>query len=234
MRVHYIQHVTFENLANIEKWINAKQYTLTSTKLYEDAIFPDMDSFDFLIIMGGPMNIYEDDKYPWLKQEKDFINNAIKSKKLVLGICLGAQLIADILGASIYKNKHPEIGWFPITLSENINSNNIFKNMPTELDVFHWHGDTFDLPENSTLLASSEACVNQGFIYKDHVIGLQFHLEASKASVERLIQNCSDDIYQADYIQDTEEMLKYNHFNELEDYLFKLLNNCNEFFFKKK
>ena len=101
-RVHYIQHVPYEGLGYIEKWVKDNGYNLTVTRIYEDYKFPDQDDFDMLVIMGGPMGTYEEDSYPWLKDEKLFVRKAIDSGKAVLGICLGSQIIANALGAAVY------------------------------------------------------------------------------------------------------------------------------------
>jgi len=223
MRIHYLQHVPFENLGNIENWALEKGFALSSTKLYKEEDLPEVESFDFLIILGGPMNIYEEDKYSWLKTEKKFIKKAVENKKIVLGICLGAQLIADVLGAKVYQNQHKEIGWFPIKLAQN---QNLFKNMPEELNAIHWHGDTFDIPKESFPVGSSEACQNQGFVYDNKVVGLQFHLETSPESLKNLIDNCQDEIKEEKFIQTAEYMLSQNeNFEELKKNLYVFLDN---------
>jgi GMP synthase-like glutamine amidotransferase len=117
MRMHYLQHVPFEDMANIEGWAQDRGYDISRTLLYEDEPLPDMDKFDWVVVMGGPMNIYEHDKYPWLAREKGFIKAAIQGGKIFLGICLGAQLIADVLGGKVRKNSHKEIGWHKVSLA---------------------------------------------------------------------------------------------------------------------
>jgi len=114
MRLHYIQHVSFEGPASIAKWAGTRDHTMTATHVYLDQIFPDLTDFDWLIIMGAPMNIHEEDKYPWLTNEKNIIRQSIDNGKTVIGICLGAQLIADVLGADIYPNKHKGSKRYPI------------------------------------------------------------------------------------------------------------------------
>jgi len=168
------------------------------------------------------MNIYEEDKYPWLIQEKEFIKKNISEGKKVLGICLGAQLIADTLGAKVYKNQYKEIGWFPIKLQKN----KIFKGLPEIVNVLHWHGDTFELPKGAELLASSEACINQGFIYNQKVIGLQFHFEMSAPSVKVLLKNCKDELVKGKFIQTEDYLLSQpENFKNSEKYLYNFLNN---------
>lgn len=212
MKIHYLQHVPFENLANIEPWAINENHTISKTLLFNNHTLPKTSEFDWLIIMGGPMNIYEDKKYSWLVEEKKFIEKAIADEKNVLGICLGAQLITDVLGGTVYKNNYKEIGWHPVLLTEEAKSSSVFNKLPDRFIAFHWHGDTFNLPSGAIRTAESEGCANQAFEYDKRVIGLQFHLESSEKSINSLIQNCADDITEGKYVQKTEEIL-YQHKN---------------------
>ena len=156
--------------------------------------------------MGGPMNVYEEQTYPWLAREKDLIKDAIDAHKIVLGICLGAQLIASVLGAAVTKNHEQEIGWFPCTLTDEGRRCPLFAQFPRRFDALHWHGDTFELPDGALLIASSEACTDQAFVYKEKVIGLQFHLESTARSIDRLIANCGNELAGGRYIQSIEQL----------------------------
>jgi GMP synthase-like glutamine amidotransferase len=207
MRIHSILHVDFEGLGYIEDWVKEKNFPATLTRQYLNDPLPGPDSFDTLIVMGGPMNIYEDNKYPWLVKEKEFIDSAIKNNKKVLGICLGAQLIAHCLGSKIYKNSEKEIGWFPIR--KIFSDHDFFPqfNNKNELVVFHWHGETYDLPGGTERLFESDGCRNQGFSYNDRIIGLQFHLEMKDNSLKNIIKNCKNEIQQGKYIQSEEEIM---------------------------
>lgn len=207
MRIHYLQHVQFEGLASIEQWAKKKNYILSVTKFYNGDVLPSVDDLDWLIIMGGPMNIYEDDKYPWLTVEKHFIAEAIKKNKIVIGICLGSQLIADVLGSKVYPGQEKEIGWYPIEITTEAQKSRVFASLPATFTVFHWHGDTFDLPMGAVRLAYSQGCANQAFIYGDRVLGLQFHLESTPDSVRQIIENCASELVPGKYIQKPEEML---------------------------
>lgn len=150
IRIHYLQHVPFEGPAGIVKWARKKGHKLTGTHLYNYEVLPHIDEFDFLVVMGGPMNIYEEGDYPWLKYEKQFIKDAIKNNKIVVGICLGAQLIADVLGGKVTKNSEREIGWLSVTFNSMASKYDFFKDFPKEFYVFQWHGDTFStLPEGA-------------------------------------------------------------------------------------
>lgn len=207
MRLHYLQHVPFENPGSILAWAENNEYPVTGTHLYKNDKLPDQEEYDWLIVMGGPMNIYEEDKYHWLIEEKKFIKKAIDENKIVIGLCLGGQLIADILGGRVVKNPHTEIGWFPVTMSDQALSYPWFSHMPKQPMVFEWHGDTFiDLPKEVVLLAENKACKNQAFQYKNRVFGFQFHLENTLDIIENLIKNCSNEMIPALYIQTAEEL----------------------------
>ncbi|MCF6323812.1 MAG: type 1 glutamine amidotransferase [Gammaproteobacteria bacterium] len=207
MKVHYLQHVPFEGLSSIEPVLIAKGHQLSSTHLYNIPLFPSVDEFDWLIVMGGPMGIHDHETFPWLVDEKHFIKTAIDSGKVVLGICLGAQLIADVLGAKIYRNEYREIGWFNINRQSGVDDTILTDAFPDRVEVFHWHGDTFDIPEGAVSLAESEACQRQGFILDNRVAGFQFHLETTLESATALIEHCGDELDGSRYVQSKSEML---------------------------
>jgi GMP synthase (glutamine-hydrolysing) len=225
MKIHYLQHVPFEGLASIEPWAKSKGHSLSATRFYNNEPLPNVEDIDWLIIMGGPMNIYEESKYPWLAQEKRFIEQAIENEKIILGICLGSQLIADALGAKVFPNQDKEIGWFPIELTSEEQTPQVFNFLPNQFTVFHWHGDTFDLPDGATRIAKSEGCENQAFAYGERVIGLQFHLESTKGSVQKILENCSDEIVEGRYIQKPDEMLSQeDNFRQINEAMHGILD----------
>ncbi|MCG8095592.1 MAG: gamma-glutamyl-gamma-aminobutyrate hydrolase family protein, partial [Candidatus Thiodiazotropha endolucinida] len=199
MRAHYLQHVPFEDLGSIENWLKRSGYEITSTRLYESEGLPGIESVDLLVIMGGPMSVNDDQEFPWLVEEKEFIKKVIESGKPVLGICLGAQLIACSLGAEVFSNSVKEIGWIPIRATDS-NNQSVFL-FPEETDVFHWHGETFNLPMGATRIAESAACENQAYQIGKHVIGLQFHLETTPVSAQAIVENCRDELIEGEYIQ---------------------------------
>jgi len=207
MNVHYLQHVPFEGLGSMETWFKNQGHTITVTHLYKNEELPSIEDIDWLIVMGGPMGVEDQAIYPWLTEEKAFIKQAIDQNKIVLGICLGAQLIADVLGAYIVKNSFREIGWFPIQLSKEAKASELGTALPNNFDVFHWHGDTFSIPDHAIPLASSEACLNQGFILNEKIIGLQFHLETTAASALDLTIHCRNELDNSQYVQTAEEIL---------------------------
>lgn len=230
MRIHYLQHVPFENLGSMEPVLIERGHQLSSTHLYKNQQLPSVNDLDWLIVMGGPMGIYDETDYPWLTLEKKFIKDAIDTGKKVLGICLGAQLIADALGAKIYKNKYREIGWFEILRHSEAASTILANVLSDRTDVFHWHGDTFDLPENAIPIAESEACKNQGFVFGNRVIALQFHLETTLRSAQLLIENCSDELDGSRYVQSADEMLfnkqKFLQINKIMSSILYELEHC--------
>jgi len=207
MRIHCLQHVPFEGPAAIADWAVQRGHAMQITRLFEDDELPTQHSFDRLVVMGGPMGIHDEAEYPWLAREKAFLRETIDTGKCIVGICLGAQLIADVLGARVYRGPGKEIGWFPIDLTDAAAKSSVFGQLVKRLRVFHWHGDTFDLPPEAVRLASSEGCLNQAFLYDGRVLGLQFHMESTPASVRAIIDNCGDEIVTAPFIQSAERMV---------------------------
>lgn len=206
-RLHCFLHESFEDIGVIRDWAAGRSVPLSFTRFYQQESLPSLDSFDGLIVMGGPMGVYDEITYPWLKSEKHFLKEVIATDKFVLGICLGAQLLADAIGAKVYRNAEKEIGWWPIHVHDAARS--YFPASPAELFVFQWHGDTFDIPAGAIPLAESSACNNQGFVFADRVYALQFHLEVTSTEVQRLIQACRHELVKAPYIQSETHLLEF-------------------------
>ena len=209
LKIHCFQHVDYEDLGCISDWINQNNHQLSYTRFFEDYTFPNVQDFDWLIVMGGSMGVYDEKKFPWLKQEKDIIKKAIENNKTIIGICLGSQLIANVLGAKVSKNLEKEIGWFEIICTEN----NILSKHCTSnpLKVFHWHGDTFAIPNHAVHLAYSTACKNQGFLYNEKVLGLQFHLEVTQKSILKMLENGKEELEEkGNFIQTVNEILDFS------------------------
>ena len=207
MRLHSLQHVPFEGLAAIALWARQHGWAVTTTHLYNAEPLPDLDQFDWLVVMGGPMNIHAEADHPWLAAEKAFISRAVAAGRTVLGICLGAQLLAHCLGARVTRGAHPEIGWFPVVKSPEADRTQVGRALPDPFTAFHWHGDTFTLPEGAVSLGHSDACACQGFVFDERVVGLQFHLETTPASAAALIENCGEEIGAGPYEQTPAGML---------------------------
>lgn len=207
MRIHSLQHVPFEDIGSMANDFRARGYSLATTHWYKGDTSPTVSSFDALVVMGGPMGIYDEAIHPWLADEKALIKEAIAAGKIVLGICLGAQLIADVLGGKVTRNPHKEIGWLPISINPAAATHPIAQVFTRYADVFHWHGDTFALPPGAEHLARSEGCSNQAFCYGDKVYGFQFHLETTPTSARALIEHCAEDIDGSRYTQSAEAIL---------------------------
>jgi GMP synthase (glutamine-hydrolysing) len=225
MNLHYFQHVAFEDLADIEDWARLHQHTVSGTRFYLNEPPPDLDKIDALVVLGGPMNIYEEDKYPWLAAEKRAIGEALASGKRMLGICLGSQLIAAALGAEVVPNPQKEIGWFPVRFTDKAMNLPLFQGLPQTPTVFHWHGDTYPLPAGALHLAESQACKNQGYLYGDKVLGLQFHLEYNRQAIQRMIEHESADLTEGPFVHSAEEILaEERYFQVNRKILFALLD----------
>lgn len=185
MRVHWLQHAEHEDPGCITPWLAQRDAAVSKICLPAGDALPAVDDFDTLIVMGGPMNIYEHARYPWLQPETQLIRDAIAAGRKVLGICLGSQLIADALGAPVTRNPHPEIGWFDVSLNAVGTAHPLLRDWPQTFTAFHWHGDTFAIPPGAQNFAHSEACAHQGFFYGENVLALQFHLEVTAADARR-------------------------------------------------
>jgi GMP synthase (glutamine-hydrolysing) len=223
MKLLCIKHIDFEGPAAIAQWAHQNGHRLEIAPIYQDAQLPAPASFDALVIMGGPMNVYEDDMYPWLAKEKRYIRSAIASGKHVLGICLGAQLIAHALGAKIIAGMNKEIGWFPIQRAPECPSD---LPMPEALNVLHWHGDTFEIPQGAKRIASSAACKNQGFVHHSRVLALQCHLEMTPESLALLAAACRSELIDAPHVQNVERLIgePTESYVKMHDALFRILN----------
>lgn len=228
-RVHYLQHVPFEGLGSIEPWMQQHEHTIRCTRLYDNESLPEVRDVDWLIIMGGPMGIYDYDQHPWLKNEKQFIRACIDADKTVLGICLGGQLIADVLGGKVSVGIEKEIGWFPINVTAAGKETSIGKVLSDAQSVFHWHGDTFAIPAGATHLCSSDACENQGFLYQEKVLGLQFHLETTAQGADALCRECESELVAATHIQSAASMLaSEQRFHEANALMEKILRELSK------
>jgi len=201
---HVLQHVPFEGPGCIRTWLDQQGFLISTTHLYRDETLPDIQQIDFLIIMGGPMSVNDEIDYPWLAKEKQLIRRAVDRQIPVLGICLGAQLIASAAGARVFANHQKEIGWFPVHAVNKADSCFCF---PAACTVFHWHGETFDLPDHAILLASSNACSHQAFQIGANAIGLQFHLETTKESALAMVDNCGSELLNRGCIQPAADIL---------------------------
>ncbi len=194
MRLQVFQHVPFEGPGEIARWAHERGHALANTPWFDDAEAPDLAEVDGLVVMGGPMNIYEHRPHPWLRAEKEFLTKALEHGRPVVGVCLGAQLLADVLGGRVYQNPVREIGWWPVSWREAARNAPGWGFLPETTTPLHWHGDTFSLPPGAQWLAETKDCAHQAFAWGRLALGLQFHLEATGESLGALIKNCGDEI----------------------------------------
>ncbi len=206
MRAHYFQHEAFEDTAAIGTWLQDHGFEITGTRFFESDALPAVEDIDWLVIMGGAMSVNDEARLPWLVREKEFVRQCIAAQKVVVGVCLGAQMIASALGAAVYRNSGKEIGWFPVEKSGQSGSL-LFQDFPERLHVFHWHGETFDLPKGADLVARSETTRHQIFTYGNRVVGFQCHLETTPASLASLSKACHAELIPAPRVQTHDEMM---------------------------
>ncbi|PKQ29301.1 MAG: amidotransferase [Actinobacteria bacterium HGW-Actinobacteria-10] len=208
MHVQYLQHVEFEGPGALVEWAARRGHQLTATHVYSEA-FEHPGECDLLVVLGGPMSVDQELEYPWLAQEKAYMRKVIAEGLPVLGICLGAQLVASVLGAQVTANPHVEIGWYPVELTDATADSAVFSALPVRFETLHWHGDTFAIPSGATHVARSAACENQAFEYDDgRVVGLQFHLEATPESWSLLAANAAAQLASGGaWVSSADEML---------------------------
>ncbi len=193
MKSLIIKHVDIEGPGLVESFLNQKRIPYQVLCLDSDARLPKLEGFTHVVILGGPMNVYEEDHYPFLREEDLFIKEAIQRGKFVLGICLGAQLIAKALGAKVFKASLKEIGWYDILLTMIGSKDPLFSNLPKTFPVFQWHGDTFEIPKGGKLIATSTSVPHQAFRYGDNAYGLQFHLEVTEKMIKEWMETYEEE-----------------------------------------
>lgn len=196
MSVLFIKHIDIEGPGTVADFLQSRDilYRTVDVSLGDLTPLADMEDIRAVIILGGPMNVYEEDKYSFLKAEDLFIKKALREGIPMLGLCLGAQLIAKATGAKVVKAANKEIGWFRVSLTDNASTDPLFHNLNGEMDVFQWHGDTFTIPDNGVHLAASRLCANQAFRYGQNAYGLQFHLEVTAPMVRSWLDAYADEI----------------------------------------
>ena len=198
LRIHALFHTNYEDLSFIKQWAISQNHSMSYALPHNNDVLPTHDSFDWLIVMGGPMSIHDEEQYPWLTNEKRLIRQAIDAGKTVIGVCLGAQLIAHCLGAEVKPSGVKEIGWLPIRLTPAGQAHPLLQDLPKQdFTVFHFHGDGFDCPKGASIIASTDAWANQGFVYQTPlhkelgtwVLAWQCHFEVTKESLAKMVVN---------------------------------------------
>lgn len=181
----FVKHAQTEGPGILGDFFKETSWQIRTVELWNKEILPKVNDCEAIISLGGPMNVYETEKYPFLEKEEDFLKTALDKKIPVLGICLGAQLLAKVCQAKVTKAANKEIGWYKVQLKDNSRvSDGLFAGMPSELDVFQWHEDTFSIPDKGTLLATSVTCENQAMRVYDNAWGLQFHPEMTDNMID--------------------------------------------------
>ncbi len=190
-----LQHAEAEGLGTFAQVLRARGIKSRTVRMFaEDAIPRTLEGTQGLIVMGGPMGVYEQEAFPFLRDELALIEDALKHAQPVLGVCLGSQVLAAALGSRVYKGKKKEIGWHPVTLSDGSRRDSVWQGCQPVFVAFHWHGDVFDLPRGAVHLASSKLTPTQAFLHSSNAYGILFHIETTSELVEGMINAFPDEL----------------------------------------
>ena len=230
MHIQVVQHVPFEGPGLIGEWAAECGHTLGISHA-ETESYPPLEEVDLLVVMGGPMDADDDTASPWLVPEKHYIADAIASGRLVLGICLGAQIVAEVIGGRVVRAEEREIGWYPVAPTAGSLDEPLFARWPDEIVVGHWHGDTFNLPLGMEPVLSSEVTHNQAFVFDGRVVGLQFHLEWDAGALEELFDASAEDLAEGGaHVMSAEEFAEGipRYIPDCRELLFELLDSMEQ------
>ena len=215
LRVHYFQHIAGEGFGSCYDYLKAHQAKITATEFFalpvdlplELEALPDIVEVDLLIIMGGTMSVNDEANYPWLKLEKRWLRRYLSAGKPAIGLCLGAQLIANALGASVSRNQYQELGWMDVGRVSHIPEN--YFQIPEKINIMQWHSETFEIPRGGVRLAQNNVCQNQMYQIGRNVLGFQFHPEMTPHALQLLIENEEDSaVFNGEYVQPIAELKK--------------------------
>jgi GMP synthase (glutamine-hydrolysing) len=232
MKVLIIKHVEIEGPGLIEYCLMQEKIPYQILNINSNIRLPRLDDLNHIVILGGPMNVYEEDHYPFLKVEDLFIKEAIERGKAILGICLGAQLIAKALGAKVFKASVKEIGWYDVSLTRIGFRDPLFSSLPKTFPVFQWHGDTFEIPKAGKLIATSTDVPHQAFRYGENVYGLQFHLEVTEEMIKDWINSYEDELEGSEFVLFPKMKLLIDTAIEIENYTRRGMKFLKKFFAK--
>jgi GMP synthase (glutamine-hydrolysing) len=211
MKLHCIIHADFETPGYYETWAQKNGLDCNITHIAKNEPLPSVDDFDILLCMGGPQSARQIDQYPYLKDEITLIRQAITIGKKVMGVCLGAQLIAESYGAKTEKSPHKEVGVFPLSLTDDGKADPFIKHLPEQFQSSHWHHDMPGIPPQAKILAQSSGCPRQIICFSPKVYGFQCHLELDPRRMQWLIQHCPEDLSPDRYVQEPDAILSQDY-----------------------
>ncbi len=198
MKLLVLQHIEIETPGLFELLLKERGIEIDFIHGYRGDAYPEsIESYSGFIVMGGPMGVYEESAYPFLKAEKFYLEKVLQTEKPVLGVCLGSQLLASVLGAEVKKGLQKEIGWYEVALTEEGKQDPLLKEAPTQFTPLHWHGDVFDLPKGAVSLASSQLTQHQAFRYRKNVYGFLFHMEVTEIMLPIWIDRFAEELKEA-------------------------------------
>lgn len=204
MRIHCLQHVSFEPAGRIGAWAGERGHEFAVTRLFAGEPLPELPTLDALVVMGGPMGVHDESEHPWMRGEKHLVAAALEAGRPLLGVCLGAQMIAHVSGARVHRNRFQEIGWFPVEATDP-GAERLA--LPRRFDAFHWHGDAYQLPTGAVNLARTDACEQQMFMIGERVLGIQFHLEVTPDEIAAMLA-AAGELPTGPYVQTAERMTR--------------------------